>query len=146
MKGRRAFWWGMILLYLAGIVLATLRPEFGAAYMERWLRRLFPGLPVHAAGDLAFWLRRFAHLAGYWFLGFSFFQGLAPPKQRPSPRQLRYAFLGAVGLALGTAFFDEWLQGFSRYRCSRAADIALDLVGIVLGAGLACYRTVRRRA
>ena len=127
-------WWTLVLLYIAGIVIAAVRPEFSGAATTRLIQKLFPSFPLPLVESLAYLIRKAIHFLGYAVFAVFLFNAMLSTITRPLTRGKRaQAMIYAVVLALMGAVLDETLQMHFPARSGRLQDVAIDLMGIIAG-------------
>lgn len=119
--------WILVLLYGVFIFIFAGSPESGAASMSSELLRWFPDLDHETLKLIIFYLRKFAHIAGYFIATMLIYFAV-----KITPGLNRYPYLVTLMLGLLLAILDEWYQTTLPHRTGAIMDVFVDLIGIIL--------------
>jgi hypothetical protein len=119
--------------------------EFGARGNSRYLfpllRWLFPDLSVKTYLELAYWMRKSAHVAEYALLGLLAFRAVFLSVESALAR----VALLSLGVAATVAVMDEFRQTLLPERTGSVWDIAIDVSGALAAIGFALWLNRRAR-
>lgn len=141
---RPVFWWALVLLYVAGVIVAAARSEFSGAATRALLRRLFPDLALAAVQAISFYGRKVLHAVSYAALAIVLANAVGSMGGAARSRPRWTTMLAAVSLALAIALFDEAWQSRFPWRTALLTDVGVDLGGALAGLLLRCSYAGRR--
>lgn len=122
-----AFRWILVLLYGVFIFVFAQSPESGAASMNIELLKWFPNLDHESLRIIIIYLRKFAHIAGYFLATVLIYLAA-----KITPKLDRHPYIVSLILSLILAIIDEWYQTTLPHRTGSVMDVLIDLIGIVL--------------
>lgn len=134
-SGRKAWlWWALALAYVALLLLAAVRPEFGAEATRAMVKMILPHLDAHQVHKVVVVLRKAGHFLGYGLFAVVLANAIHSLRKDSTDRKwgLASCLIAAV-VALGVATMDEYIQSIVPHRTGARQDVALDLLGIVVG-------------
>ena len=133
--GRRSFRplpWLPALLAVAALLFLTLQPPNDTTKLsgsfQQWLLSLWPKGQAPGWVRDSHWVRSFAHIPEYFILGCCFYFGFSFSTAKP--------FVWTVAVCFGIGLLDEGLKALLPTREFDPVDLGLDLVGILVAAGL----------
>jgi len=134
-SGSRAWlWWAMALAYPAFLFLAAVRPEFGADATRAIVEMILPHLDSRQVHMVVVVLRKAGHFLGYGLFAMILANAIySIPRGKRDRRRVVVSCLAAALIALGVAAMDEYVQSMVPHRTGARQDVALDLLGIVVG-------------
>lgn len=133
--GSRAWlWWILALAYPALLFLAAVRPEFGAETTRAIVEVILPQLDSLQVHTVVVVLRKAGHFLGYGLFAVILANAIysLPTGKRSRRRAVASCVIAAL-IALGVAAMDEYVQSMVPHRTGARQDVALDLLGIVVG-------------
>lgn len=127
--GTLARYWGPVVLW--GLVISTMSGDpFSAQnthrFIDPWLRHFFPELTQEGFRAAHWWIRKSAHFAEFFILGWLAF--VAWRRGRQPDWKLRWSLLAMVVVVAG-ALFDEFRQSFVPTRGASLVDSGIDSLG-----------------
>ena len=125
-------YWLPVILWMTVIFLASsdaLSSDHTSRIIGPLLHWLFPWMSDAVVGDIAFYIRKLAHLTEYGLLGLLLWRALRQPV-RHDPRPWNWPLMGrTVLLAALYAGTDEFHQLFVPSREARIHDVVIDTCG-----------------
>jgi VanZ family protein len=133
-RGSAWIWWALALAYPAFLLIASVRPEFGAEATRAFIEKILPHLDPSQVHVVVVAFRKACHFLGYGF--FAIVLANAIHTLRKGVRHRKWAVASciiAALIALGVAVLDEQIQSVVPHRTGASRDVALDFLGIVVG-------------
>ena len=131
-----ALWWALALAYPAVLVVASVRPEFGADVTRALVERLLPTLGSRQVHVIVLSVRKAGHLLGYFLFAMILTNAFLCFTRPPRSRMSRVIACTAAGLvAVAVAGMDEYIQLGTAFRSGTRQDVLIDSMGVVASIG-----------